>query len=176
MLFELIAAVVAGIAVAGVAMSLRWVSRGRLPKWIVPAAGGIAMICYAIWSEYSWADRLANALPPGVVVAWKHADTSYLRPWSFYKPVVNRFTAVDVGGAKRNDKQPGQVMVNVILAARWRANTVVNVVFDCDGHRRADLVGDKVAIAEDGSITGVNWIDLPADDAVMAVACKPNGA
>ena len=30
--------------------------------------------------------------------------------------------------------------------------------------------------AEDGSITGVNWIDLPADDAVMAVACKPNGA
>jgi hypothetical protein len=39
---ELIAAFVAAIASAGVAMLLRKLSRGRLPKWITPAAAVVA--------------------------------------------------------------------------------------------------------------------------------------
>ena len=72
MLFELIAAVVTGVALAGVAMLLRWLSRGLLPKWIVPTMAGLGMLGYSIWSEYSWFDRMNLALP-GIEVSWKNS-------------------------------------------------------------------------------------------------------
>ncbi|CDN96232.1 hypothetical protein [Agrobacterium tumefaciens] len=171
MLFELIAAVVAGVAVAGVVSGLRWISRGLLPKWIVPATGGVAMLVYAVWSEYTWYDRMTNAMPTGVVVTWKNEDQSFWRPWSYYMPVINRFTAVDVSGARRHPQQRDQVMVDVILAARWRTSTVVKAVFDCASGRRADLIGDKVTIADDGAIAGAEWITLAADDPARTVVC-----
>src|SRR5690606_22292277 len=84
MFFELIAAVVAGVAVAGIAMGLRWISRGFLPKWIVPAAAGLGMLSFAIWSEYSWFERNVATQPTGVIVAWNNEQRSFLRPWSYY--------------------------------------------------------------------------------------------
>ncbi|GEO86147.1 MULTISPECIES: hypothetical protein [Alphaproteobacteria] len=172
MLFELIAAVVAGVAVAGLAMGMRWLSRGLLPKWIVPAAAGLGMLSYAIWSEYSWFTRLTETQPEGVVVAWHNEESSFWRPWSYYKPVVTRFTAVDMRSVQRHPNLPDQVMVDVILAARWQRAARVKVVFDCAGGRRADLVGANVSVADDGSIVGATWTALPADDPVLAVACK----
>lgn len=171
MLFELIAAVVAGVAVAGIASGLRWMSRGLLPKWIVPAAGGIAMFTYAVWSEYTWFDRLTNAMPRGVVVTWKNTDQSFWRPWSYYRPVINRFTAVDVSGARRHPQQPDQVMVDVVLSARWRTSIVVKTVFDCANARRVDLIGEAVTIADDGAIAGADWVGLSADDPVLVAVC-----
>lgn len=171
MLFELIAAVVAGVAVAGIVSGLRWASRGLLPKWLVPAAGGLAMIVYAVWSEYTWFDRMTNILPRGVAVIWKNEDQSFWRPWSYYKPVINRFTAVDVPGAKRHPAHPDQVMIDVVLAARWRTNTVVKTVYDCANGQRADLVGDAVKIADDGAISGAEWVRVAADDPGMIAAC-----
>ncbi|WP_152339129.1 hypothetical protein [Pseudorhizobium flavum] len=172
MLFELIAAVVAGVALAGIAMSVRWISRGRLPKWIVPAAAGLGMISYAIWSEYSWFDRMRNSFPQSVVVTWSNTERAIWRPWSYIRPLTTRFTAVETSTAKRHPQQPGQVMVSMILAARWQQTTVIKAVFDCDNNRRADLVGNDVSIADDGSVTGAQWIDLPADDANLKAACR----
>ncbi|CUX67645.1 hypothetical protein G3A56_26675 (plasmid) [Rhizobium oryzihabitans] len=171
MLFELIAAVVAGVAVAGVVSGLRWVSRGLLPKWIVPATGGIAMLVYAVWSEYTWYDRMTHAMPAGVVVTWKNEDQSFWRPWSYYRPVINRFTAVDASGVRRHPQQPDQAMVDVILAARWQTSIVVKAVFDCVSGRRTDLIGDKVTIAYDGAIAGAEWIALAADDPARIAVC-----
>ena len=172
MLFELIAAVVAGVAVAGFAMSLRWISRGWLPKWIVPATAGIGMISYAIWSEYSWFDRMRNSFPQSVTVTWSNTESAGWRPWSYVRPLTTRFTGVETSTARRHPEQPGQVMVSLILAARWQQTTVIKVVFDCNNHRRADLVDDDVAIAADGTVSNARWIDLPADDPNLQVACQ----
>lgn len=172
MLFELIAAVVAGIAVAGIAMTLRWLSRGRLPRWIVPASAGLGMLCYAIWSEYTWFERMVGTQPASVVVAWHNETRSVLRPWSFYRPVVTRFTAVDKGSAQRHANFPDQVMVDLVLSARWQQAVRVKVVFDCAGRRRADLMQNGVSIGADGAIIGATWTDLPENDPVLAVACE----
>ena len=172
MFFELIAAVVAGVAVGGIATLLRWVSRGVLPRWIVPAAAGVGMLSYAVWSEYSWFGRVTERLPAEVAVAWHNGDTAFWRPWSYFRPVVNRFTAVDRRTEQRHPDMPGQVMVDLVLAARWQQSARLKVVFDCNGARRADLTGQDVSIGENGAIVGAKWIDLPADDAVLATACK----
>jgi len=174
MIFELIAAFVAGLAVAGIAMAIRWLSRGLLPKWIVPAAAGLGMLSYAIWSEYSWFSRATNAMPAGIEVAWLNEDHAFWRPWSYYQPVIDRFTAVDTRSAQRHPNQPGQVMIDVILAARWQLPTQIRVLFDCTNNRRADLLGEGVAVAEDGSVTGAKWVDLEADNPVLRAACQEN--
>lgn len=172
MIFELIAAFVAGIAVAGIAMALRWLSRGLLPKWIVPAAAGLGMLSYAVWSEYSWFSRATSAMPAGIKVAWKNEDHALWRPWSYYRPVVDRFTAVNTRSAQRHPNQPGQVMVDVVLSARWQLPTQVRVLFDCNNNRRADLLGETVSVSEDGAVTGARWIDLQSDDPVLLTACR----
>lgn len=171
MLFELIAAVVTGVALAGVAMLLRWISRGLLPKWIVPVMAGLGMLSYSIWSEYSWFDRMNIALP-GLAVSWKNEQTAFWRPWSYIEPVTTRFTAVDLKSAKRNPNQPGLVMIDILLLARWQPVTPVRVVFDCQNARRADLVDGNVSIADDGSLVGAEWIKLEPDDAALKIACS----
>ncbi len=171
MLFELIAAVVSGVALAGVAMLLRWLSRGLLPKWIVPVMAGLGMLSYSIWSEYSWFDRMNLALP-GIVASWQNEQTAFWRPWSYIKPVTTRFTAVDLKSAKRNPNQPGLVMIDILLLARWQPVTPVKVVFDCQNARRADLVDGKVSIADDGSLVGADWTKVEPDDAAMKIACS----
>lgn len=171
MLFELIAAVVAGVALAGLAMLLRWLSRGLLPKWIVPAMAGVGMLSYAIWSEYSWFDRMNIALP-GIAVSWKNEQTAFWRPWSYFEPVTTRFTAVDLNGAKRHPAQPGLVMVDILLAARWQPVKPVKVVYDCQNARRADLIDSSMNIADDGSLVGAEWIKVEPDDAALKIACS----
>ena len=171
MLFELIAAVVAGVALAGVALFLRWLSRGLLPKWIVPATAGVGMLCYSIWSEYSWFDRMNLALP-GIVVSWKNEQTAFWRPWSYYQPVTTRFTAVDLKAAKRNPNQPGLVMVDILLVARWQPVKPVKVVYDCPNAQRADLIDPSVSIADDGGLVGAEWRKVEPDDPAMKIACS----
>lgn len=172
MLFEFIAAVVAGVALGGISMLLRWASRGLLPRWIVPAAAGVGMLCYAVWSEYSWFTRAANAMPAGTVVTWKNEARSFWRPWSYYAPVVDRFAAVDLAHAQRHPDHPGVVIVDLLLSARWQVPARVKVVFDCNGKRRGDLTGENVSIAEDGSIVGANWVSVPEDDPALKAVCQ----
>ena len=169
MLFELIAAVVAGVAVAGMAMMLRWLSRGLLPKWIVPMMAGLGMLSYSIWSEYSWFDRMNIALP-GITVSWKNQQTAFWRPWSYIEPVTTRFTAVDLKGAKRNPNQPGLVMVDILLVARWQP--VRPVVYDGQNARRADLIDSNVSIADDGSLVGAEWSKVEPDDSALKIVCS----
>lgn len=172
MLFELFAALVAGLAVAGIVMGLRWLSRGLLPKWLIPASAGIGILSFAIWSEYTWFERVSGTLPSTVTVAWQNETRSPLRPWSYVRPVITRFTAVDAGAAQRHENFPDQVMTDVILMARWQQPARIRVVFDCAKRQRADLIGGNVSVAEDGSIVGAKWVDLPEDDPVLAAACK----
>lgn len=171
MLFELIAAVVSGVALAGVAMLLRWLSRGHLPKWIVPVFAGLGMLSYSIWSEYSWFDRMNMALP-GIAVSWKNEETAFWRPWSYIEPVTTRFTAVDLKALQRNPAQPGLVIVDILLAARWQPVTPVKVVYDCQNMQRADLLDSSMSIADDGSLVGAEWIKVEPDDAAMKIACS----
>lgn len=174
MFFELIAVLVVGVALAGVALSLRFISRQRLPKWIIPVFAGLGMLSYAIWSEYSWFSRVSTGLPPEVVVAWHNEDAAFWRPWSYYKPVINRFTAVDQRTAARHANFPDQVMIDIVLAARWQQSARVKVVFDCAKPARADLIGRNVSVSETGEITGADWVTLAADDAVLQAACRKN--
>jgi hypothetical protein len=175
MFLELVAAVSAAFALGGIAAALRWLSRGRLPSWLVPVAAGAGMLGFAVWNEYSWADRLSAGLPPEVPVVWRNEERAVWRPWTYVSPITTRFTAVDLRNPRRNEAAPGMVMVDVLLFARWQPPRSIPVVIDCDGKRRADPAGSTIQFDDAGRIESADWRDLPDDDPVLLAACGGGG-
>lgn|SRR5690606_7730146 len=174
MLLELIAILAAGFGLAGVALSLNLLLRKRLPKWVIPASAGAGMLLMAVWLEYSWLDRTAGSFPQGVEVASTNQVRSWYRPWTWVVPLTTRLVAIDRRFNREHADMPGQVMAQVLLAGRWEPTRQFSAVFDCSGHRRADLVSD-VALNEDGSLRNARWVRLPADDRLLQLACSPPG-
>ncbi|MEM6439176.1 MAG: hypothetical protein AAF763_05695 [Pseudomonadota bacterium] len=169
MIFELIAAIVAAVAAAGLAMLLRRVAPAA-PKWLVPAAAGAGLLGYSIWSEYSWHGRTVAALPEGVVVLEAIESRAMWRPWSYAAPQVLRFSAIDAGAARRNPDVPHMVIANVILMQRFAPTVVAPVLVDCAGGRRADIA-DGVAFDEDGAPRVDRWRRMDEGEPLRAALC-----
>jgi hypothetical protein len=174
MLLEFVATIASAFGAAGVVMMLNILVGRRLPGWSIPAAAGLGMLAFAVWSEYSWYGRVTAQLPDGVVVASVNETTAWYRPWSFFAPQVNRLIAVDHRFDRRNPAVPGQVLTNSVLMARWEPSRQFGAVFDCVDSRRADLM-DEVVFGENGTLDGVVWVQLESDDAVLNAACVEEG-
>lgn len=170
MLLELIAIVAAGFALAGIALTLNFLVGKRLPGWVFPAAAGAGMLAMAIWLEYSWLDRATMHMPDAVEVASTNEVRVWYRPWTFVVPQSSRLIAIDHRFDRRNPDWPDQVLTQVLLMGRWEPSRQFGAVFDCAGHRRADLV-DQVVFAEDGSLENARWFQLDAEDPVLRAAC-----
>ncbi|NLG59624.1 MAG: hypothetical protein GX538_05640 [Gammaproteobacteria bacterium] len=170
MFLELIAILAAGFGLAGIALTLNFIVGKRLPKWIFPASAGAGMLLMAIWLEYSWLERTTASFPEGVEVASTNQVRSWYRPWTYVVPLTTRLVAIDTRFNRRHDEAPGHVLSQVLLAGRWEPTRQFSAVFDCVGHRRADLVEGAV-LGEDGGIENARWVRLQADDALMHAAC-----
>ncbi len=171
MILELLAAVVAGFALAGVVMIARLVVKDRLPRWSVPAAAGLGMLAFTVWNEYDWTRRAVATLPEGVTIAWMNEERTAIRPWTLIAPTTTRFTAVDARNPMTHPDAPDQVMVRVVMFGRFVPGAEIPVVFDCAGGRSAEL-RSGAAFGEDGKIAEAAWRDLPQDDPVLRTACE----
>lgn len=175
MLMELIAAIALGVGVGGIIVLMRGLIGGRVPRFLVPAAAALAMFGFAIWSDYSWFGRTASGLPEDIVVVNTVRERSSWRPWTWAWPQVTRFTAVNAGGARRNEKIPGQVMADVYLIARYAQPVTLPQIVDCPGSLRAELVGD-VSLDEDGRPENARWLPLAEDDPLYRALCTDGRA
>lgn len=163
MFLVLVAVVFAGLAGAGTAMILARLTGGRLPRWTAPAAAGAAMLTATIASEYAWYPRVSGALPPGVVVAHAVEARAPWRPWTYLRPHVERFVAIDAGAIRRNAEEPGLRMVDLYLYGRWAPVRAVQVAVDCAGGRRAD--------PGEGADGPRAWRAVGPDDPILRAAC-----
>ena len=169
MLWELLAVVFAGLGAGGVAHGARRFARA-LPRWLVPAAAGGAMMAAAVTLEYSWYDRAVEALPPRVGVALAHESRAPWRPWTYVRPIVDRFVAVDGGSVLTHPARPDRRLADVLVFGRWAPPRRVRAAFDCAEGRRADLV-EGASLAPGGAIRGARWRDTGLDDPVTRLAC-----
>jgi hypothetical protein len=170
MMLEILAAFVAGVAAAGIAMALRAMTRGRLPRWIVPAAAGAGMIGFTIWSEYAWQDRAVAGLPPGFVVAEAIPERSPLRPWTYAVPLVTRMLVVDLNVTLRHPVATDLALTRVVGLARWEPNREWRVVLDCAQNLRVNVT-EGIVVSDAGVLTGGAWSAVAPDDAVLRTAC-----
>ncbi|ALI56759.1 hypothetical protein [Celeribacter marinus] len=167
MLLEFIAVIALGGGTAGIVMLIQKLTRGALPRWSTSAAAGLAMLGFAIWSEYSWLDRTAAALGPDHVVVTSVERKQIWRPWTYLVPVTTRFITVDMGKTQIKDRI---VATDLYLLSRWQKGAVVPVAFDCQLGRRADIfAGFSDDLAAD--LIGANWITLEENDPIFTQAC-----
>ncbi|MEM8729367.1 MAG: hypothetical protein AAGF79_05555 [Pseudomonadota bacterium] len=165
MFLELIATFFAGIGAAGAMMvlSLMWKA---MPRWLVPAVGGLAMILFTIWSEYSWETRTTDGLPMGVEVIETRADTYPWKPWTYAYPQTTRVLAVDTSNIQSKDAAPGVFLVDLYLFARWRETALIPQLIDCPNAARADVTDD--ALSDHAAAT---WLPLGDVDPLITAVC-----
>ena len=171
MLLEFLAAIILGVATAGVIMAINVASGRRLPPWLIPTGAGMAMIGFMVWMEYNWLPRTVDALPEGVEVVSVSRDSMWYRPWTYAIPLSLRIVALDTRRNRTHSDRPDQVMTSVMLLGRWMPARQIPVVFDCADSRRADLHAG-VELDPAGHLPGADWRKLPADDPAMTIACR----
>lgn len=174
MLWELIATVFAGLGAAGIALALRFISRQKLPRWIIPVFAGVGMLGFQIFSEYNWFSHQSGLLPAGVAVVRTVEETAPWRPWSYLKPQILRFIAADVQNAAVNQRNPDLVLVELYFFERRALARRVPQVIHCTAGARADFT-DALKIPEDNDPLSIDWHQLSADDPLLSLLC-PNTA
>ena len=95
MIWHLVAAASAGLGAAGVALLLRSLSGKRLPRWIIPAFGGLGMLAYQIHAEYTWFEHKQQQLPPSAQVVSSEKSEMFWRPWTYLFPMTTAFQVID---------------------------------------------------------------------------------
>lgn len=172
MFLELIATFVAGLAAAGIVLLVNKMTGGRLPRWVMPAFAGSAMIAFTIWNEYNWFNHTTSQLPDGIEVVSTVESKAFYRPWTYLAPYVSRFAAVDYASILTNEQAPDHRIVSVVFMGRWSPVRQVRMLFDCSGHRRVDLV-DGLDLGPDGlPTTGSDWITMDPDNPLLIGACR----
>lgn len=109
MFWHLIAAIVAGVAGAGIALALRALTRKRLPKWIIPVFAGLGMLGYTVHYEYTWFETTRERLPEGSVVVASEEGDMLWRPWTLKYPMPLVYTVLDAANAQIQDSPQGRV-------------------------------------------------------------------
>lgn len=170
MFLELIATVFAGVAVAGIVLVINRASGGAFPRWLAPAAAGLGMIVATIASEYSWYERNTADLPAEVVVIDQVENRSFYRPWTYVRPYVDRFVALDEASVLRNQQVPAQRLADLYFFGRWSQVNTLTVAVDCDQNRRAALV-EAVEFDNAGRIENADWVTAPQGDPIVRSIC-----
>ena len=165
MFLELIATFAAGAGAAGLVLILNMLTRGRLPRWAMPVAAGLAMLGVAIANEASWGSRTAEGLPEGVVVVDEIRETAWYRPWSYLAPPAVRLVALDTQSVQTNPGAPEIVLADLYLFARWRPSARVPQLLDCTEATRANVTDATLADTESAV-----W--RPANALLIEQACK----
>ncbi|MFU8776631.1 MAG: hypothetical protein ACNA7M_03035 [Roseovarius sp.] len=166
MFLELIATFAVGIGAAGLALVAGHLSRGRLPRYSAPFAAGIAMLCYAIWSEYTWADRTLGTLPETVEVVSAVEEVKFWKPWTYVAPQVTRMMVLDRAGVQTNPAAPEILLADIYLFGRWAAPMMRPQLVDCANATRADV--SEAALADPSQ---AEWLVVGVEDPVIRALC-----
>lgn len=171
MALELLAAIIAAVAFAGMAHLVWRLSGRRLPRWIVPAAAALGLIGFTVWNEYDWFGRVSAELPPGVPVVWTETGANGLRPWTHLFPMTTRFIALDRRSIAQHPGNADLRLAHIYEFARWTPTRDTMMVFDCAAGRRVTLT-EQVTIDDQGVLSGAEWVAAAPDDAFQTQACK----
>lgn len=154
---------------AGIFIAIRFRGRRRKRLLAVIAAGAFLCGFAFLWNDYSWFERSIGTLPPEADIVDTRNYSGRERPWTLFKPRVERFAAVDDATIERDGAHPGFAIADVFFVQRNQPTLRARQIFDCRSLRRADMTNE--AVFENGDFRGVVWVSLEEDDPVFVKAC-----
>lgn len=166
MIYEFIATISAGFALAGIALIIRHLSKLILkkqpPKWIIPLFAFIGIMGFQIHQEYNWSAQMQTKIPKGVQVVKTVDESIWYRPWTYVKPQTVRIMAVDVDNMEVNQLNPNLKRTNLYLFARRMSSQVIPQAFDCANGKRADIIDNQELV----------WMDIEKTDKLYMTVCE----
>lgn len=159
---ELLGVIAVGIGAAAVLFAGLHAARKAgldLPRWLLPAGIGLAMISYSVWNDYAWFGRAQDRLPEGATMLLVGEDSQPWAPWTYLAPVTVRFAALDP--ATIREEADGIRQAQIMLVERRGQTLVVPQDFDCAGGRIRPARGE--------------WTPAGADDPAFAAVCEGEG-
>ncbi|WP_111641547.1 hypothetical protein [Marinimicrobium alkaliphilum] len=168
MLWHLIAAAFAGLGSAGVALLLRKLSRGRLPRWLVPAAAGLGILGYQVYYEYTWAEFRLAQLPTEAQLVESSAAPAFWRPWTHIFPMTTAFTVVDTGSIA-STRIEGDKVVRFV-AYHFERDAIERMHYQ--GYLLNCTTGERVPLSEQGRPSREELQRLPASSEWRRLLCS----
>ncbi|MDO5091063.1 MAG: hypothetical protein Q4D61_05910 [Cardiobacteriaceae bacterium] len=138
MLWELIATFSAGLGAAGIALLLRKLFK-KLPKTLIPAAGGLGMLAFQIYSEYHWFAQTRARLPQSAVVIAEQRQSAWYKPWSHVYPPVVHFVVADRANHEPLADNPMQRHTLLYFFERRAPVQHWPLLIDCATRQQANL-------------------------------------
>lgn len=163
MAWDIIGMIAVGIGMAAVVYAASHTLRKAgiwLPRWIMPAGIGLAMLGFTVWNEYSWYSRVIDQLPASVEVIETGTGGKAWRPWAFVVPMVTRFAAIDRAGMV--DDGQGVRRGQILFVERWQPTRYVTLDIDCDGARLRAVADQRAS----------DWRPGAGDPAFAAICGK----
>ncbi|MCB1527552.1 MAG: hypothetical protein KDJ45_07615 [Hyphomicrobiaceae bacterium] len=175
MLFQLIATFMIGVLGASLAFILYKVTRGRMPKVVIPFAAALGMITYNVWNEMTWANRTASQLPEHYkVVVNGDPVISPFSPWTYLYPRTDSFTVVNIKTIQPLPNSPGRVLAQVHRLARIEGAKKMSWIVDCNSGEMAQIVG-TTTFDNAGLPDNVTFEAIAKDNAIGDVVCAKAG-
>lgn len=167
MIWHLFAVLIMAVCGGGLAFGLRKLTRGRVPKWLIPASAAAGMLGYLAYYDYDWYAFKLSQLPADAQVVAEQRDTSFFKPWRYVVPAVSGFTVLD--GKHVIREQGGERLVEYI-EYRFRADPVEGMdlrafVLNCQTLERVPFDPEKGQI---GSVIE----KISTGDAIYQQACR----
>lgn len=159
---EVLGVVAVGIGMAALLYALMHALRKAgiaLPKYLLPAGIGLAMIGYSVWNDYAWYGRAVDRLPPGSQVLLTGEISQPWAPWTYLAPITTRFAALDPGTVR---DEAGLRRAQIMLIERRGQALVVPQDFDCAQGLIRPARGD--------------WVAAGPEDPAFATVCQGEGA
>ncbi len=183
MIYEFIATISAGFAMAGIALILRHLAKllfkKQLPKWIIPLFTAIGIFAFQIQQEYYWFAQMQSKLPQGVKVVKQIEQTSWYRPWTYLKPQTVRFMAIDMGNMQTNPQQPHLKRTNLYLFERRMSSQIIPQAFNCQTAKHSNLPmaqseTTQSEISQSQQQAKIQWIAMDKDSKLYQLVCMTN--
>ena len=166
MVWEWIATLFAGLGAAGIMLGLKRLFQ-KIPKWAVPAGAGLGMMLFQVYSEYTWYGHTRSLLPPGTEIVAEIPETAVYKPWSYIKPQVLKFVAVDTVKTIPVNGNGDVVQANLYFFERRMSANTWPVLVDCRKQMQANVKG-----MNNGTPEPDGWVRTPYTGKIAKSVCK----
>jgi len=176
MIWILVTVFTAGFAGAGIGLLLRNVTRGRLPKGIIPVCAGLTMLIATVGLEYGWERGVRSTMAEDLVVISTRQQQAWYQPWTMIRPWVRGFIAFSPAENVETVPGSGILAVQLRIQERWNPQVIRPALVDCPNTRWTDMTANT-RFDEAGMPLDVIWrspgADDPADPILTAICDHP---
>ena len=139
MFWILVSVFTAGFAGAGIGFLLRNLTRGRLPKGIIPVCAGLTMLIATVGLEYGWDRGVRSTMAEDLVIISTREQQAWYQPWTMIQPWVRGFIAFSPSENVETVPGSGILAVQLRIQERWNPQIIRPALVDCTTNRWTDL-------------------------------------